>query len=88
MTAGQIADERPEDILTLTGTDTVVGGNGSERNMQQRPFDVHVEVERQINAPAETIYRLIADYNTHHPNILPPAFSNLTVEQKKHASYV
>ncbi len=49
--------------------------------MQQRAHDVQLEVERRINAPADLIYRIIADYHTHHPAILPPAFSNLTVEQ-------
>ncbi|MDQ3547745.1 MAG: SRPBCC family protein [Chloroflexota bacterium] len=49
--------------------------------MQQRASDVHAEAERRINAPSDLVYRLIADYNTHHPAFLPPAFSNLTVEQ-------
>ena len=49
--------------------------------MQPRSHDVQVEVERWISAPADLIYPLIADYRTHHPAILPPAFSNLTVEQ-------
>lgn len=49
--------------------------------MQPRAHDVQIEVERWITAPAGRIYPLIADYRTHHPAILPPAFSNLTVEQ-------
>ena len=49
--------------------------------MQPRSHDVQIEVERWISAPAGLIYPLIADYRTHHPAILPPAFSNLTVEQ-------
>jgi hypothetical protein len=49
--------------------------------MSDHPFDVHVETERRIAAPADLVYRLIADYATHHPAILPPAFSNLIVEQ-------
>ncbi|HYI13871.1 MAG TPA: SRPBCC family protein [Thermomicrobiales bacterium] len=49
--------------------------------MQQRAHDVEIEVERWITAPADLIYPLIADYRTHHPAILPPAFSNFTVEQ-------
>jgi hypothetical protein len=49
--------------------------------MQQRAHDVQLEVERRINAPADLIYRIIADYQTHHPAILPPAFSDVAVEQ-------
>jgi hypothetical protein len=49
--------------------------------LQPRPFDVQVEVERPINAPADLLYQIVADYNTHHPSILPAAFSNLRVEQ-------
>ena len=41
----------------------------------------HVAVERRIDAPAERVYRLLADYTTHHPRILPPAFSQFRVEQ-------
>ena len=41
----------------------------------------HVAAERRIDAPAERVYRLLADYTTHHPRILPPAFSEFRVEQ-------
>ena len=34
-----------------------------------------------INAPAEQVYAIIADYRNGHPHILPPQFSNLEVEQ-------
>ena len=37
--------------------------------------------ERRIGAPAERIYRVIADFRTHHPRFLPPAFSDFQVEQ-------
>lgn len=41
-----------------------------------------VSVSRVIQAPAEQIYALIADYRTGHPRILPkPPFVSLTVEQ-------
>jgi hypothetical protein len=40
-----------------------------------------VAVERQIGAPAEHVYRLLADYRNHHPHVLPPAFSDFKVEQ-------
>lgn len=41
---------------------------------------IRVSTERPIRAPAEQVYRYIADYRTHHPAFLPPAFSNFTVE--------
>ena len=43
--------------------------------------DRHVTAERRIGAPAEQIYRLIADFRAHHPHFLPPAFSDFQVEQ-------
>ena len=42
---------------------------------------LHVERDRVIDAPPETIYRLLADYRTTHPTILPPQFTRLDVEQ-------
>src|SRR5690242_1711351 len=42
---------------------------------------VHVEAEAPVAAPAEQVYMCIADYRQHHPHILPPAFSDLQVEQ-------
>lgn len=62
-------------------TDNDVGETVLEGTMQQRAHDIQLEVERRIAAPADHIYAIIADYRTHHPAILPPAFSNLTVEQ-------
>lgn len=53
--------------------DNDVGEHDSEGNMQERVSDVH--------ARADLVYRLIADYTTHHPAFLPAAFSNLIVEQ-------
>jgi len=49
--------------------------------MQPRTHDIQIEAERRIAAPAEHLYAIIADYRTHHPAILPAAFSNLTIEQ-------
>jgi uncharacterized protein YndB with AHSA1/START domain len=43
--------------------------------------ELRIEAERLIDAPAATVYRCLADYREHHPRILPPAFSNLTVER-------
>jgi hypothetical protein len=37
--------------------------------------------EREIDAPAVVVYRVIADYREHHPHILPEAFSDLVVEK-------
>jgi uncharacterized protein YndB with AHSA1/START domain len=36
--------------------------------------------ERTIAAPADTLYSYVADFRVHHPRILPPAFSDFTVE--------
>ena len=33
-----------------------------------------------MDAPAETVYRYIADMRDHHPRFLPPAFSDFQVE--------
>jgi hypothetical protein len=38
---------------------------------------VHIRAERRIDAPADVVYRCIADYEHHHrpsPGFLPPAF--------------
>src|SRR2546430_16800578 len=43
--------------------------------------EIHVMAERSIAAPAEEVYRYIADYRTHHPRFLPPAFSTFQVDQ-------
>ena len=37
--------------------------------------------EGPVGAPAGLVYELLRDYRTHHPRILPPAFSPLTVEE-------
>jgi hypothetical protein len=44
-------------------------------------MNVTVSARRDIAAPADLVYRIIADYRNHHPNILPPAFSGFTVEE-------
>ena len=41
---------------------------------------VHVAVERLVDAPAEDVYRFVADMRAHHPRFLPPAFSDFEVE--------
>ncbi len=42
---------------------------------------IQLSEEATINAPAARVYNILADYERHHPNILPPAFSDLHVEQ-------
>jgi uncharacterized protein YndB with AHSA1/START domain len=41
---------------------------------------ITVEAQKDIDAPAELVYQLIADHDQHHPNFLPPAFSEFKVE--------
>lgn len=36
--------------------------------------------ERTIDAPAEHVYRLISDFRQHHPNFLPPQFTDFEIE--------
>jgi hypothetical protein len=40
-----------------------------------------VRAEERIEARPETVYAVLADYRTHHPRIMPPAFSDLRVEE-------
>lgn len=42
---------------------------------------IRVSAESDIAAPAERVYRILANYRDHHPKILPPAFSNFAVEE-------
>lgn len=42
---------------------------------------LHVELSETINAPAEHVYAVLADYHTSHPAILPDAFKELIVEK-------
>jgi hypothetical protein len=39
-----------------------------------------VSAEGAVDAPADTVYRYIADMREHHPRFLPPAFSDFRVE--------
>lgn len=39
-----------------------------------------VSAERAIDAPADVVYRYVADMRDHHPHFLPPAFSDFRVE--------
>jgi ribosome-associated toxin RatA of RatAB toxin-antitoxin module len=43
---------------------------------------LHAEAERSIDVPAPTVYRLIADFENHHPRFMPPkAFPDFGLEQ-------
>jgi hypothetical protein len=42
---------------------------------------IRIVEEAPIGATPALVYGLIADYRQHHPRFLPPAFSDLTVEQ-------
>jgi hypothetical protein len=39
-----------------------------------------VSAERVVDAPADAVYRYVADMREHHPHFLPPAFSDFQVE--------
>ena len=39
-----------------------------------------VSAEGTVDAPADTVYRYLADMREHHPRFLPPAFSDFQVE--------
>ena len=39
-----------------------------------------VSAERTVDAPADAVYRYVADMREHHPLFLPPAFSDFQVE--------
>jgi uncharacterized protein YndB with AHSA1/START domain len=41
---------------------------------------LHVSAEGVVEAPPEQVYRYLADMREHHPNFLPPAFSDFQVE--------
>ena len=42
---------------------------------------IRVRAEGRVTAPAERVYRVLADYERQHPRILPPAFSAFAVER-------
>jgi hypothetical protein len=43
--------------------------------------ELRAVAERAIGAPADHVYRLIADFDRHHPRFLPPAFTGFRVEE-------
>ncbi|MGD9895121.1 MAG: SRPBCC family protein [Dehalococcoidia bacterium] len=42
---------------------------------------ISVKAQGRVAAPADRVYKILADYHQHHPHILPPAFSDLKVEE-------
>ena len=42
--------------------------------------EIYATAERQISAPAERVYRILANYE-HHQRILPDAFSDFKIEK-------
>ena len=42
---------------------------------------IRATARRELRAPADLVYTMLADYETEHPWILPPAFSNFRVEE-------
>ena len=42
--------------------------------------EIHATAERRVSAPAERVYRILADYE-HHRRILPGAFSDFRIER-------
>jgi len=43
-------------------------------------MQVIASAERRIGAPASRVYGYIADFREHHPNFLPPQFSDFEIE--------
>src|SRR5918994_7293199 len=41
---------------------------------------ISASAQRHIDAPADRVYRMIADFREHHPKFLPPQFGDLEVE--------
>ena len=42
--------------------------------------EIYASAERRVSAPAERVYRILADYE-HHRRILPDAFSDFRIER-------
>ena len=42
---------------------------------------IRISADADIAAPADRVYRILSNYREHHPRILPPAFSDFTVEE-------
>jgi len=47
---------------------------------------IRAHAQRDISAPAEQVYALLADYQGHHRHILTPSFDNYRVEAGGHGA--
>jgi hypothetical protein len=64
--------------------DTVKSGGTQHRRTcltEGRMSTGHVSAEAAIAAPADRVYRILANYREHHTRILPPAFTDVVVEE-------
>ena len=74
------------DRLVANGRDDAGGGGHRRlpppgRRRGGQVSELRVVAERAVGAPAEQVYRLIADFDRHHPRFLPSAFSEFRVEE-------
>jgi hypothetical protein len=53
----------------------------ASREATIRTMKITASAERRVDAHPGRVYGYIADFRNHHPNILPPAFGELVVEQ-------
>jgi len=44
-------------------------------------IQMRIGSEREMPVPADVVYRVLADYQSHHPAFLPEAFTSFGVEQ-------
>ena len=42
---------------------------------------IRIVADGMVDAPAVRVYGILADYERHHPKILPPAFTDFAVEE-------
>ena len=57
-----------------------MGATLASRDRQTYVSRILISAERTVDAPADAVYRYIADMREHHPRFLPPAFSDFRVE--------
>ena len=50
------------------------------RAVNHEPMKISASAEGRIDAPAHLVYRVLADFRTHHPRILPPEFGPIEIE--------
>ena len=54
--------------------------DGRPAALDAAAMQINASAERHIDAPARRVYSYIADFRQHHPNFLPPQFSDLEIE--------